>query len=93
MISRPSVGLIDVLRSTISRLERAPDIGPDDPAVITLKRILLRRIAEIQEAPSQEEPVQGEPTSQTEAPVIETESALTEAGSRMPLTLISLKAR
>jgi hypothetical protein len=88
MNSRPSVGLIDVLRSTISRLERAPDIGPDDPAVITLKRILLRRIADIQE-----EPVQEQPTSQTEAPVIETESALTEAYSRMPLTLISLKTR
>ena len=49
MTRRPSPRLIDNLRSTIARLENAPDVGPDDPAVITLKQMLIRRLADLQE--------------------------------------------
>ena len=49
MTRRPSPRLIDNLRSTISRLENSPDFGPYDPAVITLKHMLVNRLADLQE--------------------------------------------
>jgi hypothetical protein len=42
MTRRPSPRLINNLRSTIARLE-------NDPAVITLKQMLIRRLADLQE--------------------------------------------
>jgi hypothetical protein len=52
MTRRPSPRLIDNLRSTILRLENSPDVGPYDPAVITLKHMLVNRLADIQEDPA-----------------------------------------
>jgi hypothetical protein len=44
----PSRGLLNALRTTISQLEKATDLGPGDPALAELKHILLRRVAELE---------------------------------------------
>jgi hypothetical protein len=40
--------LIEVLRKTLERLEEHEELNPNDPAVIELKRHLLRIIAELE---------------------------------------------
>lgn len=42
--------VVNAIYYTIQQLERDPEIPPDDPALDTLKRLLLRRIAEIDTA-------------------------------------------
>jgi hypothetical protein len=52
--------LAEVLRETIRRVEQSADVGPDDPALLELKRIILLRIAALErEEPGMaaEEPV------------------------------------
>jgi hypothetical protein len=39
--------IVNAIYYTIQQLEHDPDIRPDDPALDTLKRLLVRRIAEI----------------------------------------------
>jgi hypothetical protein len=39
--------IVNAIRSTILQLEDDPEVGPDDPAIDTLKRMLLRRITEL----------------------------------------------
>ncbi len=38
--------IVHALRVTIEHLEADPDVRPDDLALTTLKRLLLRRLAE-----------------------------------------------
>src|SRR5579875_1608737 len=40
--------LAEVLRETIRRVEQNADVGPDDPALLELKRIILLRIAALE---------------------------------------------
>ncbi len=40
--------LAEVLRETIKRVEQSADVGPDDPALLELKRIILLRIAALE---------------------------------------------
>jgi hypothetical protein len=44
----PSRRLLSVLRATVDQLEKNTDLAPDDPGLVDLKRILLRRIADLQ---------------------------------------------
>jgi hypothetical protein len=37
--------IIRAIRTTIERLEQDSEVAPDDPALETLKRLLLRRLA------------------------------------------------
>ncbi|SRR6266568_7534188 len=48
MAPRPSAALVEALRATLQKVEQSSDLGPDDPALIHLKRILLRRVAELE---------------------------------------------
>lgn len=40
--------LIDLLRSTLKRLEETPGVGPDDPKLVEVKNSILRSIAELE---------------------------------------------
>ncbi len=40
--------LADILRSTLHKLEQTPDFRQEDPAVIELKRHIVRAIAELE---------------------------------------------
>jgi len=40
--------LADILRSTLQKLEQTPDFRQEDPAVIELKRHIVRAIAELE---------------------------------------------
>lgn len=40
--------LIDLLRSTLRRLEQTEDLRPDDPALLEIKSHILRAIAELE---------------------------------------------
>ena len=58
-----SRSIIEILRSTLDRLERDSDFRQDDPAVLQLKRHILQSLAEFE--------------SQKDAlPVLERESAM-----------------
>jgi hypothetical protein len=54
--------LIEALRKTIERVECTEGVAPDDPALVHLKRILLKRIAEL------ERPANSQADSQQAAP-------------------------
>lgn len=41
-------GLVDLLRSTLQRLEESEGIRPNDPAYLELKSSILRSIAELE---------------------------------------------
>lgn len=40
--------LVEILRDTIRRIEQSADIGPDDPALLSLKSIILLKIAALE---------------------------------------------
>jgi hypothetical protein len=40
---------IDILRATLEKVERDPDLGEDNPGVSEFKRIVLNRVAEMEE--------------------------------------------
>lgn len=44
------ITLAEALRQTIRTLEQNTDLSPDDPALIELRQILSRRIAEFEAA-------------------------------------------
>jgi hypothetical protein len=44
----PSIGILDILRNTLFRLEQTPEFRGDDPAVIELKRHIVRSISEME---------------------------------------------
>lgn len=43
-----SPSLVDLLRSTLRRLEEADNLDPNDPTLIELKNTILRSIAELE---------------------------------------------
>jgi hypothetical protein len=45
-----SPGLVDILRSTLARVEQSADLSPDDPAFVKLRNSVLRLIAELEVA-------------------------------------------
>ena len=45
---RPSPTLLQVLSSTLQRLEEARELSPDDPALQEFKRSILRLMADLQ---------------------------------------------
>ena len=49
-LSRQAVG---ILRATLEKVEQDPDLGEDNPAVSEFKRIVLNRVAEMEEPPFQ----------------------------------------
>ena len=44
----PSVGILDILRSTLFRLQQTEEFQQDDPAVVELKRHIVRSISELE---------------------------------------------
>ncbi|HUB52900.1 MAG TPA: hypothetical protein VL986_12160 [Terracidiphilus sp.] len=44
----PSVGILDILRSTLFRLQQTEEFKQDDPAVNELKRHIVRSISELE---------------------------------------------
>jgi hypothetical protein len=45
-----SPSLVEILRSTLARVEQSADLSPDDPAVVKLRNLVLRLIAELEVA-------------------------------------------
>jgi hypothetical protein len=45
---RPSPSLVDLLLSTLEKLERAEGLDPHDPALRQLKQTILRVIADLE---------------------------------------------
>jgi hypothetical protein len=43
-----SPGLITALQSTLAQLEQSGDMGPEDPALVELKRSIVRVMAEME---------------------------------------------
>jgi hypothetical protein len=43
-----STRTIEALRATLAQVEQQTDLAPDDPSLVTLKSILLQRVAELQ---------------------------------------------
>ena len=60
--------LVDILRDTIRRVEQSADIGPDDPALLALKSVILLRIAAL-ELEEVREPPTPATTIPSEAPL------------------------
>jgi hypothetical protein len=48
-----SPSLLEILRSTLARVEQSADLAPDDPALVQLRRLVLRLIAELEVAKTQ----------------------------------------
>jgi hypothetical protein len=49
MTTRPASQLADSLREVIRNVEESAGVSPDDLALVELKRILLRKIAALEE--------------------------------------------
>lgn len=64
-----SAQTIEALRATLAQVEQMSDFAPDDPSLITLKSILLQRIAELQAV--------GEAAAMQQAEQLAPESAVT----------------
>jgi hypothetical protein len=45
-----SPSLVEILLSTLARVEQSADLSPDDPSVVQLRRWVLRVIAELEVA-------------------------------------------
>jgi hypothetical protein len=45
-----SPSLVEILRSTLAQVEQSADLSPDDPAMVKLRRLVLRLIAELEVA-------------------------------------------
>jgi hypothetical protein len=56
-----SQSLADALRETMRSLEQSTDLSPDDPALLTLKRILVLKIAALENAQEGNEPALASP--------------------------------
>ena len=50
--TRPPPGhhleIVDILRSTLMKLEQSPNVSPDDPALAHVRRSIARTIAELE---------------------------------------------
>src|ERR1700694_1606556 len=65
---------IDVFRATLHRVEQGSGLAPDDPSLLEVKRILLNRIAELEQTNTEESAPRDEPSAPAAAvvdPVLE----------------------
>ena len=46
--------LIEMLRTTMEKVERTSGVEPDDPALVELKNILSRRVAALEHRPAKD---------------------------------------
>jgi hypothetical protein len=56
-----SVSILDILRNTLFRLEETPEFHRDDPAVIELKRHIVRSISELEVLKGSQSRTESEP--------------------------------
>ena len=61
--------VIEILRSTLSRLETDSDFRQDDPAVVQLKRHILQSLAEFETQKAAEPLSEPQPSIELEAPI------------------------
>jgi hypothetical protein len=64
-----SRSVIEILRSTLSRLETDSDFRQDDPAVVQLKRHILQSLAEFESQKAAEPVLEPQPSIELEAPI------------------------
>ena len=61
--------VIEILRSTLSRLETDSDFRQDDPAVVQLKRHILQSLAEFESQKTAEPVLEPQSGIELEAPI------------------------
>ena len=61
--------VIEILRSTLSRLETDSGFRQDDPAVVQLKRHILQSLAEFESQKADETVLEPQPSIELEAPI------------------------
>jgi hypothetical protein len=64
-----SRSVIEILRSTLSRLETDSDFRQDDPAVVQLKRHILQSLAEFESQKAVETVMEPQPGIELEDPI------------------------
>ncbi len=64
-----SYSIIEILRSTLSRLEKDSDFPQDDPAVVQLKRHVIQSLAEFESQKNPHPVLEPEPTMEFESPI------------------------
>jgi hypothetical protein len=64
-----SRSIIDILRSTLNRLDKDSGFRQDDPAVVQLKRHILQSLAEFESQKTIEPALEPEPGIELEAPI------------------------
>jgi hypothetical protein len=70
MAPNSSAALLEALRATLQKVEQSSDLGPDDPALVHLKRILQRRMAALQSTATPDKEIESPPKA-VENPAIE----------------------
>ena len=69
-MNRPySRSIIEILRSTLSRLEDDSDFRQDDSSVVQLKRHILQSLAEFESQKNSRPALEPEPAMELEAPI------------------------
>jgi hypothetical protein len=64
-----SRSVIEILRSTLGRLEKDSDFHQDDPAVVQLKRHILQSLAEFESQKTTHPVLESQPGIELEAPI------------------------
>jgi hypothetical protein len=64
-----SCSVIEILRSTLRRLEKDFDFRQDDPAVVQLKRHILQSLAEFESQKDTDPVLEPQPGIELEAPI------------------------
>jgi hypothetical protein len=64
-----SYSIIEILRSTLSRLEKDSDFRQDDPAVVQLKRHVIQSLAEFESQKNTHPILDPKPALELEAPI------------------------
>jgi hypothetical protein len=64
-----SHSIIDILRSTLTRLEKDSDFRQDDPAVVQLKRHVIQSLAEFESQKNPHPVLECEPSMELESPI------------------------
>jgi hypothetical protein len=61
--------IIEILRGTLTRLEKDSDFRQDDPAVVQLKRHVIQSLAEFESHKNPHPAFESEPALELEAPI------------------------
>jgi hypothetical protein len=64
-----SRSVIEILRSTLNRLETGSDFHQDDPAVVQLKRHILQSLAEFETQKATNSAMESQSSIELEAPI------------------------